>query len=289
MKITNKEGKDIIYPSMTIDANGKVIYVNRASIQNNKFTINEGDSLSSLFNEDYIRKLTMFDTHLDLVDVRIEKYREACVRVRNKELSKQIDIFLLSTKEREKEELLFDRKMLSSYKETVNSTQVKIIDVYEFRCWLLDMLSKDVRLAYRKINGKGENESSFCVNMHRLQAIIIAIISMITEIDYRSIIEIELKKTDNKLSLGISTKTVKPIVAIREDEIMEDYPEASLRLMYVSNLCQSKGIEYDIQITENSIISSFSFPEEKRKGKLAREPIGVDDSDLLAKYLNIFF
>ncbi len=289
MKISNNELRKGELPTLVSDLNGKIIYLNNRAVTD-LYPVKVGDNVSKFVDLDYVRKFSIFDKKIDVVAPKASKFEKLILRTAGIGATKTIEYYFAHSEKDCFDEMEKDKRFFSTYSEIVNTEANKVVKLNEFITRIVQYMHSDLRFAYRKFDViKTDDKDEMYTNYAHLSALTVGTIIALNEINYRNPIEISVRKMLDEYSLEISVgaNTFKNAEGL--SELLELYPRISMRLIYLTSLCDDTGVKYKFVVKPNRICASFMITELVNKtGKFCYAVFGMELQAFVTYVMDIF-
>ena len=276
-------------PTILADLGGNIIHLNEEA-ERTIIGVQKGDNLSRFIDADYISKMTLYNKRMDVVVPKECDYEKAVIKILGSGVLKNVELCFFSAKEYSKDELANDKRLFASYNDIVSRKINGKIKLDDFAVQVVEVLSRDLRFAYRAFEITNRNEcGEICTNFVHLSVIAVATIVALNEINCVNPIRIELNRLYDKLIIEISVaeNTFVDITGIYALE--EAYPHIAMRLMYISSLCQADDIQLDVNIKPNKVGMKFVLDDKIGETGIISAPVFISDiQDASAYALELF-
>lgn len=173
--------------------------------------------------------------------------------------------------------------------EILSYSEIKKIKLRSYYDSALRFLMDDIRFCYRKFRLIAFNECEFYGCADQISIMNLAMISLMTDIEYKNPIDITIAKEDTHFKI-----TYEVIV---KNECITDYQIAKRKFadiyekeLYVACICTQSENSYHISI-ENGVLRAEAviYPQIAIDKELAFQAFGDNEKSLITKYLDILF
>ena len=183
-----------------------------------------------------------------------------------------------------------DKRIFASFGDVIGKEVFGTVKLADFATKLVECLKNDIRFAYRKFEVECGNEhDEMYANFAHLSVLAVATVIALNEIDYRSPIKIQVNKILNSYILDISVKSNTFIEKDGVYAMCKTYPNIAMRLMYITSLCESDDISYEMRIKPNGVKFRYVINEMVNDtGRFSAPIFATSIMDVLAYALDIF-
>ena len=274
-------------PIIITDVNGTIIRMN-ITARNEIPCISCGESIDSLIDVEYLKKLSMFNNRMDMTKPKLDIYKRAIVRVLGSGVTKTVEI-TMCYEATEGEDEIADKRLFAGYSQVAENEVIRKVNLEELAKKLVDVMQKDVRFAYRTFNVCSfADDAEIGVNFSHMSAIVALAIVTLNEIEYRKPINIVVDRIlgDCALTVSVDASTFKNADGIHQFNRL--YPRTAARMSYLAALCEKDEIKYDVKVSPNNAKIRFVLDNVDSKGKLMSYTIGQNEESYIASLLGMF-
>lgn len=224
-------------------------------------------------------------TKFEIVGMKIEK-REGnldCIRIQYNDGGKIKETIEESSFRRSEEDLERENSLLFTYSDVAKMQEVKEIKCTDFLEEVKGRLKEDIRYGYKGFYLESNRNSRHSVYIYQVYAIIIAILSIYSDVDFKKPNKISLIKNDNGLTLKINMNVSEVNNKSTRAEILKESINEA-REIYLEALCKSRG---SFTLSGQTLCFEFIIDEApKDEFKLFSKP--HEEEFYFAKLLDIF-
>lgn len=284
MKIKDTHSKNKEIPTIVSNVSGRIVYMN-SSAKKGLGSIKIGDSIEKLVDLDRIQKLSMSNEAVDIVEVKRKNYKEAYVKVNSSPAGRTIELRFYKGYEKNEKEILTEKQMFA----TINN-----INVIKNKCNIdIQRLVKDIKDAINTIDSNNRpfvncyaDKIVFCHYDSHLLALILCGIMLAHEISPKRPIDLYIKKKNDKLEIKVIVRVDETKSALSFEDVEDLYPFTSLRMEFISSLCERNDIENSISVINKAFSIRLLADELPRTSKTVRTvPFYKDELEELIKCL----
>lgn len=289
MKTTKNTGQQKEPATIIAQVNGKIIFMNHEA-KRSMPSLNMGDSISRVIDIDYVNKMTLYNTRLDVLVPKNCNFEKAVVKILGTGITKTVEISFFNSEGYEEQEQINDRKIFATFSEVVGKEVVGRVRLGDFASQIVTCLKNDLRFAYRKFEILNYCDSEeLYANFAHLSVITVATVIALNEIEYKKPIKIEVDRIDGKFILDISVSANTFIDKEGMYALCQTYPHIAMRLMYITSLCDCDGISYEMKIKPNAVSIRYVINEMiNSTGKFSAAVFSSSLLDITAYILDVF-
>ena len=283
MKIYNID--DELLPIIITDLGGKILHLSELA-KKDFYPLKTGDTIFSLIRYDSIKKVSMF-SKIDIVALENCNYERAVVKSSGQGITKTLEItFFHSTSNDFKK----DEKLYSGYGDVISSKERCETNLNELLEQIVAYMKKDLRFSYKQFEIiKSEKSPVLYANLLQMCMLVVGIISVFNEIDYKAPIKIGIEKQENDyiVSLTLSKITIEKITSLQKLIVL--YPFVASRLEFLSSLCKDSNTKYRFSSKPDGIKAELEITNIiDEAGRFAQSFGNVSFEDIVAYAMSIF-
>ena len=274
-------------PTVVADIDGNVIMAN-SKATNLLYPINVGDSVSKYVELDYIKKLSVFENRIDVLVPKNCDFEKVVVKTVGTGIMKNLELIFLHADE--SSDIIDDKRLFATYAEVIGAKVTGAVILERFLEALVNSMHGDFRYAYRRFKTKdAKSETELYTNFPHLCSLAVCAIIALNEIEYRNPIEISVYQVmgDFVLQMSVQKNTFKEARGMYDLSLL--FPRATMRMVYVSSICNEDGIKYDFVVNPNKVTYTFVISNMVNEtGKFAFSPYGAEMESYISHLIELF-
>ena len=274
-------------PTIVADVDGNVIFAN-SKATNMLYPVKTGDSISKFVDIDYIKKISLFEKRIDVLVPENCELERVVVKTVGTGITKTIELMFLHVDS--DNDIIDDKRLFATYAEVIGANVTGVVMLERFLERIIGCMHADFRFAYRRLNAMaGGGENRLYTNFSHLCSLTVCAIIALNEIEYRNPIEISVYEMLGEYVLEMSVKKATFLDAQGLYDLSLHFPRATMRMVYVSSICEEDGIKYDFSVSPNKITYTFVISNMVNEtGKFAYSPFGDDEERYIAHLIDMF-
>lgn len=272
-------------PSVVAELDGKIIFIDRqiSASYEGPFV---GDNIRNYLMADYTKQKGI----IEIIKTKNLPYNTAIVQVSDDGALQtvQVQFWNISNSCPETEEC--DKKLFNSFGEISNNTDCSIINLKSFISSIIDYIKSDLRYSYRRFEiTEITDDIKISSRYIQLSALVVGIISILNEIEYKNPIKIESERAFGQCILRFSVTSNTFITANGAFALAEHNPRVAMRIAYVTAICDKNGIDCSFQALPNSINVTLCLEETEQSEELVRAAVfEMSEVDVLSYAMDLF-
>ena len=263
-----------IAPTIVTDVTGRITLLNNLAKKELK-PCKVGDNIDKFIDKSTFTKLTMRTDIIDAVEVNMNDYEMAIIRVSGEGLSKTIRITLHKIDD-SLENLCDDKEMLASLNGISLDYRTESINPRKFGQDLISYINNAPDVSYPHVNLYAEDREFFTRSL-QLQALILCSISMMHETSPKRPVDLYIKSKGKDLQVKIIVRVDDNIRLNNVQAIEKLYPWTTVRFALIDDICEKGNISYSATVSEKSLKVIYMIKEDAReKAALLSPPFTMD-------------
>lgn len=272
-------------PSLVANMDGDIIFIDKSLISSL-----EGPRIGDNINDYLLENYTIRQDSIEVIKTKNLPYNTAILQVVGQGLLRTIQMQLWNMGEVDQENELCDKRLLESYHLITSNTVCTSMDINSFVDSVIGNMKADIRYSYRKFEiSKSEESVKINGNFLRLSAIVVGIISILNEIEYKNPIKIRVEQVLGECVLKFSVPSNTFVHAQGVLALAELSPRVAMRLAYVTALCDSDEFNYDVNIMPNEIYVSLVLRRtESQTGRIFASVFDTTEKNMVSYAMDLF-
>ena len=150
-----------------------------------------------------------------------------------------------------------ERAMLESYERIIKMREVENISLEKFPLEIKEYFLNDVRTAYKPLGIERTKNTAHCVYICHIYALIVAAITLMGNIEFKTSIKMKLSKSKGTLKMRLEMKA--KCHDIRGREKLTDIKGIEVRLAYIAAICREDNLNCTFKLINNSVAVEFDI------------------------------
>lgn len=251
-----------VVPTIVTDVTGRIILLNKTAKKELKlFKI--GDNIGKYLDINAFTKLSMKSNVIDALEVNINDYEMAILRVSGEGLSKTVGITLHKIDECF-DEILDSKVILSSLNGIELDNRIEKLELKKFGLDLINELRSCNESTYPHVN-LYIDDCEFTAKALQLQALILCSIAMMHETSPKRPVDLYIKRRGEELEVKIIVRVDDNIKLTNVQAIEKIYPWTTIRFALIDDICEKSNIPYSATVLDKALKLRFMVREESRE------------------------
>ena len=170
---------------------------------------------------------------------------------------------------RSDEELKRDECIFKTLETVLEKRDVRTIKLSSFVKEIIDKFKSDVRFAYKDFEKSKSQNSEHCVYIYTLLAIIVATVSSINDIDFKSSVSLSADKRSDTMEICFKS-TTKELKSYKNRDSILKISRLEAKIAYLNSLCIQDGVSSEIKTAGSTITFKYKIKNAPPEASLLR-------------------